>query len=79
MLLPGFTAAIIDETFGGIVYILKREGVIASGPAYTVHLEVDYKSPVPASTVICCTTELIENEGRKTWVKATVEVRAICL
>ena len=65
----------MDETFGGVVYILKREGVIASGPSYTVHLEVDYKKPVPASSIICCTATVTNNQGRKTWAEAAVEVR----
>ena len=34
------TAAIIDETLGGINYVLKRYGVINHGPSFTVHLEV---------------------------------------
>ena len=34
------TAAIIDETLGGVNYILKRYGVINHGPSFTVHLEV---------------------------------------
>jgi hypothetical protein len=36
----GMTAAIIDETLGGLNYVLKREGVIPHGPSFTVHLEV---------------------------------------
>lgn len=34
------TAAIIDETLGGINYVLKRYGVIPHGPSFTAHLEV---------------------------------------
>lgn len=34
------TAAIIDETLGGLNYVLKREGVVPHGPSFTVHLEV---------------------------------------
>ena len=65
----------MDDAFGAIVYILKQEGVVPSGPSFTVHLEVDYHKPVPATSVICCTTEIRSTEGRKTWVKATVTVR----
>lgn len=29
---------IIDETLGALVYVLKRDGVIGAGPAFTAHL-----------------------------------------
>ena len=37
------TAAIIDETLGGLNYVLKREGVVPHGPSFTVHLEVGWR------------------------------------
>ena len=74
----GLTAALVDETLGALVYILKREGVIGGGPSFTVRLEMDYKKPVPASTIMCCTAELVSAEGRKAWVKARVEVCLPC-
>ncbi len=40
----GLTAAVIDETLGGLIYMLKRNGELPPGPAFTVHLEVDYKA-----------------------------------
>ena len=40
----GLTAAVIDETLGGLIYMLKRDGSLPPGPAFTVHLEVDYKA-----------------------------------
>lgn len=70
----GLTAALVDETLGALVYILKREGIIGDGPSFTVRLEMDYKKPVPASTIVCCTAELQSAEGRKAWVKARVQV-----
>lgn len=48
----GFTAAIIDETLGGLNYVLKREGVVPHGPSYTVHLEVRPLAAIPAFAVI---------------------------
>jgi hypothetical protein len=39
------TAAIIDETLGGINYVLKRYGIINHGPSFTVHLEVRSLAP----------------------------------
>ena len=75
----GLTAALVDETLGALVYILKREGIIGDGPSFTVRLEMDYKKPVPASTIVCCTAELQSAEGRKAWVKARVQVCPTCL
>ncbi|CAL5219805.1 g1712 [Coccomyxa viridis] len=68
----GMTAAIIDETLGGLNYVLKREGVVPHGPSFTVHLEVGYKAPVPASTSLICTASLDSLDGRKAWVSAQV-------
>ena len=45
------TAAIIDETLGGVNYILKRYGVINHGPSFTVHLEV--RHCCGATTMTC--------------------------
>ena len=66
----------MDDSFGAIVYILKREGVIAGGPAFTVNLNVNYHKPVPATSIVCCTTTVSSIEGRKIFGTATVEVRS---
>lgn len=42
------TAAIVDETLGGLNYVLKREGVVPHGPSFTVHLEVGLSFPQAA-------------------------------
>ncbi|KAK9834981.1 hypothetical protein WJX81_001794 [Elliptochloris bilobata] len=68
----GMTAAIIDETLGGINYVLKRYGVVNHGPSFTVHLEVDYKAPLPAGGHVLCHASLESTEGRKAWVRAEV-------
>ncbi len=63
----GLTAAIMDETFGGLGVCLWRTGALGCRPpAYTARLEVDYKKKIPAGSVIMCSTQLekIEN-GRK--------------
>ncbi len=39
------------------------------GPAYTVNLEVQYKSKIEAGRTILCTTEVESLEGRKLWMK----------
>jgi hypothetical protein len=49
------TAAIIDETLGGINYILKRYGIINHGPSFTVHLEVRSLGPgALQADGVCC-------------------------
>ncbi len=46
------TAAIIDETLGGLNYVLKREGIVPHGPSFTVHLEVQiWPADLPASSI----------------------------
>lgn len=71
----GMSAMIIDETLGALVYVLKRDGVIGAGPAFTAHLGVDYKAPVPSSSHVICTTTLESVEGRKVWVRAEMRDR----
>jgi acyl-coenzyme A thioesterase PaaI-like protein len=62
----GLTAAIMDETFGGLGVSLWKSGTLGfRPPAYTAHLEVDYKKKIPAGTVIKCSTGLQKIEDRK--------------
>ena len=69
----GLTAAIIDESYGGLLFALKKAGALSFwGPAYTVHLEVAYKSKIAAGRTVLCTCEVESAEGRKVWMKATV-------
>ena len=39
----GLTAAIVDETFGGLNYVMKKRGMLDPGPAFTVHMVMDWK------------------------------------
>lgn len=66
----GFTSAAIDETTGGLVFELKKSGLLGDGPAYTARLEVDFKKPLPVDMVVCCTAKVLSIEGRKIWVSA---------
>lgn len=69
----GLTAAIIDESFGGLLFALKQQKALNFwGPAYTVSLEVQYKSKIAAGSTVLCVTEVEKAEGRKLWMKATV-------
>ncbi len=48
----GLTAAIIDETFGGLGICMWKSGALGVRlPAYTARLEVDYKQ-VSAGTLV---------------------------
>jgi len=69
----GLTAAILDETLGGLMVSLWREGALGiSPPAVTARLEVDYCKIVPQNALILCTAEFEKIDGRKMWLTATV-------
>lgn len=69
----GLTAAIFDEAFGGLLFSLKKSGGVTFwGPAYTVQLEVTYKSKIAADSTILCSAKLDKVEGRKLWMTATM-------
>lgn len=69
----GLTAAIVDETFGGLYTALLTTGSLgATLPGLTARLELDYKKKISAGTVLLVTTELETIEPRKVWMKATV-------
>jgi acyl-coenzyme A thioesterase PaaI-like protein len=69
----GLTAAIIDEAFGFLMISLRGNRQLPfMGPAFTAHLEVDYRAKIQAGRLLLCTTEVESIEGRKLWMKATV-------
>lgn len=69
----GLTAALVDETVGGLAVALWRSGALGfRPPAYTARLEVDYKKKIPNGSVILVTTEVEELVDRKVWMRATV-------
>ena len=80
----GLTAAMFDESFGGLLFSLKKSGGFKFwGPAYTVQLEVTYKSKIPAGATVLCCAEVESVEGRKIWMTATMSgafksVMSIC-
>lgn len=69
----GLTAAIIDETLGGLMVSLWRSGVIGLLPAVTARLEVDYCKKVPQYTTVLCTARLEMIDGKKMWMTAEVK------
>jgi len=69
----GLTAAIVDETFGGLMFNVWKSGMLGfSLPAVTARLEVDYVNRLPHDSVVLCTTRLEECErnGRSFWMQA---------
>ncbi|MEW5314202.1 MAG: hypothetical protein WDW38_005717 [Sanguina aurantia] len=69
----GLTAAIIDETFGGLavsVWLQGKLGVIS--PPYTARLEVDYKAKIPAGSLLMVSSEVESVDDRKVWMRARV-------
>lgn len=69
----GLTAALFDESFGGLLFSLKQQRALDFwGPAYTVNLEVQYKAKIPAGATLLCSAELERTEGRKLWMTATM-------
>lgn len=69
----GLTAAIIDETLGGLMAYMWRSGRMGlTLPGVTARLEVDYCEKVPQNALILCTAEVESVEGRKLWLKASV-------
>lgn len=71
----GMSATVMDETLGALAYSLKREGILGEGPAFTAHLHVDYKKPLPAPTKLICTAKAESIEGRKLWATAQIQDR----
>lgn len=68
----GLTSAMVDETFGALLYMLKKHSVIEPGPAFTAHLEVDFRAPIPAGIEVLCKCWLESTERRKIWVRSQV-------
>ncbi|KDD72263.1 hypothetical protein H632_c3611p0 [Helicosporidium sp. ATCC 50920] len=69
----GLTAAMFDESFGGMLFALKKHNELNFwGPAYTVSLEVRYKARMKAGRKVLCTVEVEKAEGRKLFMKATM-------
>ncbi|GLC40664.1 hypothetical protein PLESTM_001099000 [Pleodorina starrii] len=69
----GLTAALVDETAGGLAVALWRAGDLGfRPPAYTARLEVDYKRKIPNGQIILIATEVEQLADRKVWLRAKV-------
>ncbi|GBF96229.1 hypothetical protein Rsub_08774 [Raphidocelis subcapitata] len=69
----GLTSALFDETYGALLFQMRREKDISFHRVYTARLEVDYSAPVPAKSVIICTARVESFTGRKLWLSAQLE------
>ena len=66
----GLIAAILDETMGMLVTLHRSPGM--SG--YTAFINVRFRKPLPTpGTVLCRTWLETKSDGRKMWLRGTVE------
>jgi acyl-coenzyme A thioesterase PaaI-like protein len=63
----GVIAAAVDEAMGFLIYLL-------AAPAVTVHLEVDYRKPVPVGSRLELETHIERIDGRKVYAVLTGRV-----
>lgn len=69
----GLTAAIVDETLGGLYTALLTSGNLGLRmPGLTARLEMDYKKRIAAPAVLHVSTEVESVEPRKVWMRAAV-------
>lgn len=64
----GFLAIVLDECMGRACFPLLPEKI-----GVTVHMEIDYRSPVRVGSVVVIRAVTDRVEGRKAWAKATIE------
>lgn len=73
----GMTAAMIDESYGYLLYLAKATGVMDFPVVLTASLEVSYKQPLTPNRPVCVTSWISTREGRKIWVHAAVSDRPL--
>lgn len=64
----GFNALILDQITGSMAALISG----TAAPA-TATMTVDYKAPINTPGVVLCRSWAVERQGRKTWLKATIE------
>ena len=68
----GLSAALMDETFGYLLYAAKAAGILSFDLVLTAQLNVTYLRPLPTKSVVTCTAAISSMEGRKLWVEASL-------
>lgn len=63
----GFTAMLIDEA-SGLANMYHNDA-----HTFTANLNVNYRKPIPAPSVVLCRASITKTEGRKRFVRCTVE------
>jgi acyl-coenzyme A thioesterase PaaI-like protein len=63
----GISSLVIDNTFGWLFMSCNLPS------AFTANLNINYKSPVYANTIVVLTANLIKVDGRKLFMEATME------
>lgn len=63
----GLLATVLDETLARTSFFHLPHNI-----GVTARLELDYRRPVKADSVVAIETKLISAEGRKVWVEATM-------
>jgi acyl-coenzyme A thioesterase PaaI-like protein len=66
----GVIATAMDEAMG----VLNR---LLAVPVVTVHLEIDYRRPVPVGTTLHIRTEIAGQVGRKVYTKGTAHLDSL--
>lgn len=64
----GFNALMLDQITGATAGLVSG----ATAPA-TATMTVDYKAPIDTPGVVLCRSWPVERQGRKTWLKGTIE------
>ncbi|KAE8442340.1 hypothetical protein EG329_003473 [Mollisiaceae sp. DMI_Dod_QoI] len=65
----GFVSLLLDEVLGSIAESQR----VGDQSTMTAYLKVDYKAPVRTPGTVLCRAWLEKREGRKMWIKGTVE------
>lgn len=64
----GFNALMLDQMTGSVAAKVSQK----VAPA-TATMKVDYKAAIETPSVVLCRGWAVERQGRKTWVKASIE------
>ena len=63
----GLTSTMFDNSFGWLFISLGKPAAV------TANLNVDFRKPVYAGSVVLLKTQLMKEEGRKLYMKGTME------
>lgn len=64
----GLSAVLLDECMGRVCFARFSAGV-----GVTVKLNISYRAPIPVNSIVLVAAKVEKVEGRKAWVKATIQ------